>query len=412
VLTVEVPISVNKLKATQASLQSDLARLKEIPTASQIKKAAQHGRKELSLPLQELNLQVAEVEEKCVLYRTAGWTVFEMDLDIGRRGRKSRTEAGEIRNQKEVLGLGIRLETYCKGRFYEPFYLIFAKPSQEVSQGAEILNSSGDDTKKRSNVRLLRHTIPHFVPLSDIMQSHLRPSQYTERDSGAGGLELLEDLMQRDSLMLFLCQLHTYLQSFVNRREQALALTYLELPGTIHSSLQAFSNDSFGQISIRWDLPNPTSKDLKEFEQSEGILYPNNDGFEAERYAKEEGELNTALEISIVYHDLSSDKVGVPAKEVSKRRQLVEALGNTETPGLKCTFATILIESIRSKIPAARRGTSNKFGKLQVQRIRRTDWELLFTRPQESLPELEEALRVVSNLAWKEEMERVILSAH
>jgi hypothetical protein len=374
-----------------------------------VKIAGQHGRKELSLSIQELNKQVARVEEKCILYRTAGWTVFEMDLDIGRREREKRRSAGTLAKDKHALGLGIRMETYYKGRFYEPFYLIFARPSQMVDH----ITKAGTSDANRNITRLCRHTVPHFVPLGELTQSYLRPVYMAERDTGAGGLGLLDSLMQQDGLDLFLSQLHAHLQSFVSRRQQAMALSQLELPGSTASSLRAFSNDSFGQLSIRWDLPVATEKDLKAFEESEGMFYPNNDGSETDRAIKEEkseGQTNVALEVSIVYHDFSSDTIGRPAKEVSKRRQMVQALGSTETPGLKCTFATILVETIQSKVPKARRATSNDQREtLQIRRKRKTDWEMFFTSTEDAKPELHEAFRVITDLAWKEEMQRAIM---
>ncbi|UZJ52774.1 hypothetical protein CBS101457_002094 [Exobasidium rhododendri] len=394
---------LNDLKGTQASLQADLIRLQSLPTAKEVITAARHGRRDLPLSLHNLNEHVAQVEEKCILYRTVGWTVFEMDLDIGRRGRQQRRVAGTMSNEKEALGLGVRMETYNRGRFYEPFYLIFAKPSQEL-----------DAAKKPNAVRLLRHTIPHFVPLGEMIHSHLTPSSKKEASSArSGGLDLLANLMQRDGLDLFLSQLHAHLQSFVSRRQQAMALSQFKLPGKTSSSLRAFSNDSFGQLSIRWDMPSATEEDIEAFERTEGILYPNNDGSEAvEKPAKDprsEGEINVAIEINIVYHDLSSDAIGRPAREVSKRRRMVEALDNTETPGLKCHYATILVESVQSRVPAARRGTSVQYEKLQVQRRRKTDWEMFFTPSHGTTPNLQDAFRTVADAAWKEELQRVIL---
>lgn len=392
-------------------MKADLLRLDEVPTASEVQRAAKQGRKELPPRLDQLSRKACSVEEECVLYRTAGWTVFEMDLDIGRRGRETRRQAASSSGPSVQagggLGLGMRLETYHSGRFYEPFYLIFARPGQVESKEAGVRDPNGDMAAQTppNTLRLLRHTIPHFVPLGDILRAYLPPSDAITT-TGSGGLQLLDSLLAHDGLTIFLSQLHAHLQSFVSRRQQAIALSQLELPGLVHSALRAFGNDSFGQLSIRWDLPTPTSKDL---EASDHRQRDAAHASKTEGKPRIEGEVNTSLEVNIVYHDLSSDNVGQPAKEVSKRQQMIHSLGSPESPGLKCTFATVLVETVRSRVPAARRGSSDKHSKLQTRRIRRTDWEMLFTRVKHARRELIDALREVLDAAWREETQRVLM---
>jgi len=411
--------SVSQLKGTQASLQADLKHAKKRPSASQVKVAAKRGRTDLSHTLKELGRSVAEVEERSILYRTAGWTVFEMELDVGKRQRETRRQAGTSSlATKAALGLGVRLETFYQGRFYEPFYLIFARPSQLVKDEAKALAPALGDAATSSNatpsqrgIRLMRHTIPHFIPIGDILRSYMRPDNIADDEDQVetGGLQMLDGLMAREGLHFFLSQLHSYLQSFVSRRQQAVALAQLPLPGISQSSLRAFGNDSFGQLTVRWDLPTPTPKDLHLFQQQGELLYASKkkpDLMEMVINSKPQGTVNTSLEVSIVYHNLSGDRLGTPAKPLSERQQMIQALADDEVSGLKCTYATVLVEIIRSRVPAPRRGDSKPAEKLQLVRTRRTDLELVFTQPRDSLPDLEKALGAILQLAWKEEMQR------
>lgn len=418
---------MSELKGIQASLKADLMRARKRPSANQVKQAAKRGRIDLSHTLQELNRNVLEAEERCILYRTAGWTVFEMDLDLGKRQREARQQASTSSlNAKAALGLGVRLETFHQGRFHEPFYLIFARPSQLVKDEARALapalegasRVSTSPSHQRGGIRLMRHTIPHFIPLGKIIRSYLRSENVDDEDASeddTGGLQMLDGLMVRGGLHLFLSHLHAYLQSFVSRRQQALALAQLPLPGFSQSSLRAFGNDSFGQLTIRWDLPTPTPKDLHLFQQHDDVLYASKtrlDLMEMVINSKPQGAVNSSLEISIVYHNLSGDRVGTPARALSERQQMIQALADDEVPGLKCTYATVLVEVIRSRVPAPRRGDSIQTEKVQLVRTRRTDLELLFTQPHDALPDLEKALGAILQLAWKEEMKRMSSSQY
>lgn len=413
-LFTSLQISVNGLKATHASLQADMIQAKKRPSSSQIQKASKLGRTNVSNKLQRLNRKAAEVEERCILYRTAGWTVFEIDLDVGRRDREARRRAIAAQGEKAALGLGIRLETFDGGRFHEPFYLIFAKPSQLVKRGtARILTPTPEEAteikKSTKRVRLIRHTIPHFVPLSNILHSYMRQEDDdSEEAEGKGGLELLDNLMTQQGLFLFLSKLHSYLQSFVSRRQQAISLGQLELPGLEISSIRAFGNDSFGQLNVRWDLPLPTQKDIDTYNKSKDVIYPSKDGIDAivpSKNQRSEGTVNTSLEVSIVYHDLSSNRVGIPSNERKGERQ--DVADDETQPGLNCTYATVHVEVIRSRVPPARRGESDRHEKLQFRRARRLDWERVFAQPQYSLPDLQTALGAVMDLAWREELKRV-----
>ncbi|KAL1921418.1 uncharacterized protein VTP21DRAFT_11134 [Calcarisporiella thermophila] len=82
--------------------------------------------------------------------------------------------------------VGIRLETFYKGKYHEPYYII-------------LRHDIGND-----RLEITKHTIPPFIPLRS-----------------------LEQLFLNDSLEAFLKELDEYLQGFVFRREQVKALQTL-----------------------------------------------------------------------------------------------------------------------------------------------------------------------------------------
>lgn len=108
--------------------------------------------------------------------------------------------------------------TYPTGRFYEPFYLVFAQESQLLRDTARTVSEFDKDAAERLDegqrqessklnpgVRLRSHTIPQFVPLQDLLKHYLKPE--SPRGDGdedethiRGGFELLNVLMHRESL--------------------------------------------------------------------------------------------------------------------------------------------------------------------------------------------------------------------
>ncbi|CAO3681070.1 unnamed protein product [Umbelopsis vinacea] len=84
--------------------------------------------------------------------------------------------------------VGIRLETFYSSKFREPFYLLINQETQD------------------DELRIAKHTIPHFIPLRELEKKFLN----VDMDSL---LHVLED----------------YVQAFVSRREQVVEIIqYLE----------------------------------------------------------------------------------------------------------------------------------------------------------------------------------------
>ncbi|KAI9593538.1 Cenp-O kinetochore centromere component-domain-containing protein [Syncephalis fuscata] len=94
--------------------------------------------------------------------------------------------------------IGIRLETFYKGSFYETYYIRFRlKLDSNISVHNDDLNSSF----------IVMHTLPAFIPVDNI-----------------GRCYLTQDVLDKDELDLFLREIDLYLSSYVFRREQVKEL--------------------------------------------------------------------------------------------------------------------------------------------------------------------------------------------
>lgn len=95
------------------------------------------------------------------------------------------------------------------GRFFEPYYLVFAREDQllDTPQLSSTTVGGTHSPAAREGLRLVRHTIPHFVPLESLVEKYL-PLLLGGAESGGssssntsdGGLALLQDFQQLPGL--------------------------------------------------------------------------------------------------------------------------------------------------------------------------------------------------------------------
>ncbi|KDN52315.1 hypothetical protein K437DRAFT_254299 [Tilletiaria anomala UBC 951] len=334
---------VNKAKALRSSLQAELDALLDLQRhEQQLQHRSTSSPAQISDPqsstrrskgdrtqiLRALGTELQEIEDRSILCRTlCGWTCFEVDLDVGRRERLVRElqhaevqqerpaledggrgvqdpdvglaapapapapapGAGDKGKGREGLGLGVRIDTFSQGTFNETFYLIFAPLSQTVQNGpaapvflqSTLSPITSLSSTSAGSLQLLKHTLPHFVPVQKLVQQYLSVVQQragsvttggaaevragtnaaaraagSEVDEGRisaggtaaaqgtssrttpaevvtrGGFELLEDLKLLDGFGTFLSTLNSHLQAYVSRRGQAESLRNLCLPGS------------------------------------------------------------------------------------------------------------------------------------------------------------------------------------
>ncbi|CBQ68543.1 conserved hypothetical protein [Sporisorium reilianum SRZ2] len=318
--TDELRSKLVQLRADKALLTSQLDSLRALPDATP------DASTPLSVQNQELGRQLRSLEEKSILYRSAAWTCFELDLDVGRRARQARDTASADKDGD--LALGIRLDTFFRGRFYEPYYLVFARPSQLLDSLPQLVGTTTGDVEANSladGLRLIRHTVPHFVPLAKLVEKYLPSVMGGQvsggagskgRDNEAGGLTMLTQFNDLPGLNAFLSDLHCHLQAYVSRRQQAIALQDLELPGEsgkAEAPLEALGTEAFDLVKVTWRIPSATSRAEQEADDAEeDSANPTALALKAAAKRKRENpddEPAQHLELVVQYHDLQSDRL-------------------------------------------------------------------------------------------------------
>lgn len=318
----ELKSKLNQLRADKALLSSQLSSLRALPLDTR------GTRSTLAIENQELAHQLRSLEEKSILYRTAAWTCFELDLDVGRRARQARDIVSADKDGD--LALGIRLDTFWRGRFYEPYYLVFSRPSQSLDSMAQLAGTAVGDVEPNSladGLRLIRHTVPHSVPLANLVEKYL-PSvaggqvsggaASKARDNEAGGLTMLTQFNDLPGVNAFLSDLHCHLQAYVSRRQQAMALQQLELPTTdqdTHAALEALGTEAFDLVKVTWRIPcssTRTDSDPEDANDEPTDRDPTVLALKAAATRKRkipDDQPTQYLELVVQYDDLQSDRL-------------------------------------------------------------------------------------------------------
>ncbi|KAJ1023123.1 hypothetical protein NDA16_003276 [Ustilago loliicola] len=317
--TDELRSKLNQLRADKVLLQSQLASLRALPELEPDQRSPLHIQNE------ELGQQLRSLEEKAILYRSSAWTCFELDLDVGRRARLARDNASADKDGD--LALGIRLDTFWRGRFYEPYYLVFARPSQLLDTTPQLGETTVADVEPNSladGLRLIRHTMPHFVPLGRLVEKYV-PSVATGeagsksgagRDNEAGGLTMLSQFLDLPGVHAFLSDLHCHLQAYVSRRQQAMALQQLSLPGSSKDAelaLEALGTEAFDLVKVTWRIPYSNGPSNQQEQQAEED--PSNSTAAAlvaaakRKRENPDDEPTHHLEVIVQYDDLQSDRL-------------------------------------------------------------------------------------------------------
>ncbi|SPO29519.1 uncharacterized protein UTRI_04748_B [Ustilago trichophora] len=322
--TDELRSKLHQLRADKLLLSSQLSSLRALPDITPDTRSPLHIQNE------ELGRQLRSLEEKSILYRSAAWTCFELDLDVGRRARMARDAASAEKDGD--LALGIRLDTFWRGRFYEPYYLVFARPSQLLDSMPQLGGTTAGDVEAGSladGLRLIRHTVPHFVPLGKLVEKYLPSVAGGEvsggagskgaRDNEAGGLTMLSQFQDLPGVHAFLSDLHCHLQAYVSRRQQAMALQQIELPGKSEekeAAVEALGTEAFDLVKVTWRVPSSTAATEPEDDNpptaGEDASNPTALALKAAAKRKRENpddQSTRHLELIVQYEDLQSDRL-------------------------------------------------------------------------------------------------------
>ncbi|GAA6057768.1 hypothetical protein JCM3770_006834 [Rhodotorula araucariae] len=121
---------------------------------------------------------------------------------------------GEEDEEFARKGTAVRLETFSGGRYYEPYFVVFARRLPDL-----------DDPVPLSSQPLFiaHHTVPHWIPLEHLARRYLGILLDEQVDAAAREHEGFR--CGEPDLELFLTRLSPNLNAFVSRREQLVALT-------------------------------------------------------------------------------------------------------------------------------------------------------------------------------------------
>ncbi|KAN0061310.1 hypothetical protein ACQY0O_006156 [Thecaphora frezii] len=326
------------------------------------------------------------------------------------------------------------LERLRVGRYYEPYYLVFARPSQVLTTpqlvGTATEEPIDDSSSNGEGLVLIRHTVPHFVPLDSLLERYIpavlggsRPGGSSSRQrAGAGGLSLLSEFQALPGVEAFLSALHCHLQAFVSRREQATSLRQAQLPGasSAAATLDVFGSDAYDLIKVVWRIPHRGSDgaaapgpDVDPDEASEPAAKRTKTG--DNRIAQAEPDAaQTSVEILVHYADRRADRLSDPTLKVpdpSSHGDVDDDEGEaapapfegTEKPFGRVRIELVTAPSLSERVQRAKAAREGDAATLEPQRTQRRDLEGLFSREVDGeAAELDEALETVADEVWQQ----------
>lgn len=431
--------TTDDLRSRYASLRSDKLLLQsQLDSLRAIPELLPSPTTPLSFENAQLSTQLRSLEDKSILYRSSAWTCFEIDLDVGRRARAARPSHSADKDGD--LALGIRLDTFWRGRFYEPYYLVFARPSQMLEGMAQLGGTiAGDDEGEagiKDGLRLIRHTVPHFVPLGRLVEKYL-PSvvggevsggetSSTGRDNEAGGLTMLTQFSELPGVHAFLSDLHCHLQAYVSRRQQAMALQQIKLPTASATdaeaedaaAVEALGTEAFDLVKVTWRIPSIATNLNAEEEQAAEEEAPNNPTALAlkaaanRKRALPDDEPSHQLEILVQYDDLQTDRLVDDTRPTglfsSASRDTVEEAPHA-FEGTRAPYGQVRAHLLEfaPEIETRQRRTSGitraDIKALRPQVSRREDLEQMYAQQHdgESL-DMDEAFELIAKRVWSQ----------
>ncbi|GAA5848383.1 hypothetical protein JCM8547_004498 [Rhodosporidiobolus lusitaniae] len=243
-------------------------------------------------------------------FRATGRSCFPVELA---RGARAKEEIKDIERERKRLkgkgkereeddreegdmvrkGTAVRLETFCGGRYYEPYYVVFTRRLPDLHPSSS--------SPANPPLYIAHHTIPHWLPLSQLAWRYLGVHLQSEDEDPAE--QSGEEKAGEADLELFLSHLTAYLNAYVSRREQLVALRTaysLDSPSSSVASLRnfrLFASESCDRIMVEWTLLPPGRTGKREGSAQE----------EEEEEDEEDGETRSVV-VQIAFHDLKVER--------------------------------------------------------------------------------------------------------
>ncbi|GAA6004533.1 hypothetical protein JCM10207_000921 [Rhodosporidiobolus poonsookiae] len=243
---------------------------------------------------QELARQYRLVGRSCFPVELARGARAKEELDEVERERKRRKGEGKEREAERDefvrKGVAVRLETFFAGRFYEPYYVVFARHLPDLDP------SDSRSPADPSSLFIAHHTIPHWIPLPRLAWQYLgvrvKSADKHPADSAS------DEKGGEADMDLFLTQLTPYLNAHISRREQLNSLRST-FSSASHPSLKLriFSSESCDRIMVEWNLPSPRSSTEKGRGEQDS----------EEEEEEEAGPMRSVM-VQIAFHDLRLER--------------------------------------------------------------------------------------------------------
>ncbi|GAA5885338.1 hypothetical protein JCM6882_009576 [Rhodosporidiobolus microsporus] len=217
--------------------------------------------------------------------------IQEIDRERKRRKGKERAEEDEGGQDEEMVrrGVAVRLETYYNDRYLEPYYVVFAHRLPDLD---------GPATPSDRQLYIPHHTIPHWIPFSQLAWRYLGVRVQSD---DANPAELAGDAKGGEpDLELFLSNLEIYLDAYVSRREQLAALRAAFSPAEPSLSSTAlnfrlFSSEACDRVMVEWIVPRKRQP-VKGGEDDD------------EREDEDEADVEQSIMVQVAFHDLRIER--------------------------------------------------------------------------------------------------------
>ncbi|GAA6037191.1 hypothetical protein JCM8097_008779 [Rhodosporidiobolus ruineniae] len=243
----------------------------------------------------------SEEDELARKYRFTGRSCFPVELARGARAKeelqdiererkrlKGKAKADENEAEEDGFarrGTAVRLETFYSGRFYEPYYVVFAERLPD-------LHPSSSRPQSKPELYIAHHTVPHWVPLGKLAWRYLGVRVQAE-DAHPADQAGTENGGEAD-LELFLSQLTAYLNAYVSRREQLVSLrSAYSSPSFSALDFRIFASEPCDRIMVEWRIPRERAPKRDE-----------EDGEGGEEDEDEDDASRRSMVVQIAFHDL------------------------------------------------------------------------------------------------------------
>ncbi|KAI3480052.1 hypothetical protein L1887_57828 [Cichorium endivia] len=397
----DVKARLSQLRADKALLQAQLESLRRIPDAPP------EPRDTLDAENDELGHQLRALEERAILYRSAAWTCFEIDLDVGRRARLARrNESATAAADKDAdLALGIRLDTLLARPLLRALLPRLGPPEPDARIAPPAPGHHGCGCRAVVARRPPPHQAYGAAFRAAAQARRKVPPQRARRRAVRWRTQCRQ--RQRGGRPDHACAVQRLARS-------ARVPVRLALPsaGVHASALEALGTEAFDMVKITWDVPS-ASAEAAEDDEDEVAANPTAVAVQAVAKRKREmpqDEPMHQLEVVVRYVDLQSDRLvddTRPTGLFSMTGSVDEEQDDFE--GLRRPYGQVRVHMLEyaPELDTRQRRTPGisraDLGALRPETVRRQDLELLYAQAHDGEAlDMDDAFQRVAQRVWSQ----------